>query len=155
MEWKEANEAKITWTTQTTINIIRNCIARCIHSMHLWIVFLFLFLLLLIFAFNPVQCTLCLSVFMFSKEIVGYWWIYCVCVYFWFRQNVVVPHFYFLTNRKSYFSFLCFCTWFFSSFFVVFNNLYLLFGWCLRGNIEVEKPKRGGRFFCVCRSGGQ
>lgn len=69
-------------------------------------------------------------------------WKFTAYVYV-FGFCVVASHFFiFSTNRKSYFSSLCFCTWFISLFFVVFFNLYLVFEWCLRGNIEVEKKKR-------------
>lgn len=70
----------------------------------------------------------------------------CLCIFIGFSVTSLRRIFFFSnlrTNRKSYFSCLYFCTWFISLFLLLFflYNLYLVFGWCLRGNIKVKNTK--------------
>lgn len=82
--------------------------------------------------------------------------IYCVCA-FWYMcfffvvfyppgVSIALHFFLVCTNRKSYFSSLCFLhVVYFTeiSFHSLFYKIYSqLFGWCLRGNIEVETKRR-------------
>lgn len=88
-----------------------------------------------------VQCA-CLARYFYTCTI------YCVCVFIQFRWMLLhrilfsnkskEPFFIFVLLHVVYFFF------YFRNFFVC--NLYVVFGWCLCGNIEVEntKTKRGG-----------